>query len=663
MLLIRRRRFGTLVSFALALTFACGPRNDQSTERPEAAHQVEPQRDRPGLVLNEARMFAVLEHLASDDMAGRYTLSPKIHEAAKFLAHQFADMGVGPVGQDYLVPFPLVTGARLEGEQKVVLHAGKRRPQPLPAEAFTPMADGSSGRARGPIVFVGYAAKADPIAPDEDDEGDKGRPGYDDLEGVDLEGKVALVLLDTPGRPDLRKLFTRLQKEVESFDASAEKLRAAKDKAGMRRLHESARQRIADLIEPFMRGEKVPPAVFELPQDPLSADLDLQSLLEPVMRKAQQMPGPQFGFGEGAVRQKLERVAEAGAVGVILVRGPRSFLGREEREADALQELKGGRPQAGGSVSIPAVQLRWKAADKLFRIGGKRLSQLQKEIDVELRPRSRDLSGMEAELVVDIEPIADQIPNVLAMIPGSDLAHEAVLVTSHYDHIGTAEEGGGMCGGSTDNTGEKDLICNGADDNASGTAMVVELAHAFAESGIEPRRSIVFVSFAGEELGLWGSKALADEPPKVAPFSGGKIVAVVNLDMVGRLGPRGLAIGGLSSSPAWMPLLDEVGNAGIKVTYERSITNRGDHVPFYEKKIPVLFFFTHVHQDYHRAGDHADKINRDGMARVGEIAAGVLEKLAAGRPVTFSPPKTEAEGLTGNLPGADPATIEKRVKP
>jgi len=88
--------------------------------------------------------------------------------------------------------------------------------------------------------------------------------------------------------------------------------------------------------------------------------------------------------------------------------------------------------------------------------------------------------GMEAELTVRTEPIADQIPNVLATIPGSDLAHEVVLVMAHYDHLGTAEEGEGMCGPSTDNTGEQDLICNGADDNASGTAMVVELAHAFA---------------------------------------------------------------------------------------------------------------------------------------------------------------------------------------
>jgi Zn-dependent M28 family amino/carboxypeptidase len=313
-------------------------------------------------------------------------------------------------------------------------------------------------------------------------------------------------------------------------------------------------------------------------------------------------------------------------------------------------------------VNIPAVQVRWKTADKLFRIGGKRLSQLQKEIDMELEPRSRDLRGMEAELTVDVEPIADQIPNVLAMIPGSDLAHEAVLVTSHFDHLGIAEEGKGTCAAATDSSGNRDTICNGADDNASGTAMVVELAHAFTESGIEPRRSLVFVSFAGEELGLWGSRALAAKPPEAPPFADGKIIAVINLDMVGRLGPRGLAIGGLSSSPDWMPLLDEVGAAGIEVTYERSVSNRGDHVPFYEKKIPVLFFFTHVHKDYHRAGDHADRINREGMAKVGEIVAGVLVKLAAGRAVPFSPPKTEAEGLTGNLPGSDPNTVEKRVK-
>jgi hypothetical protein len=662
MLLISPRRFTPLASFALTLTLACGPRGDQSTERPDDVEQSSSQDDRPGLALNEARMFAVLEHLASDDMAGRHSLGPKIHEAASFIASRYAEMGVAPVGKDYLVSFPLITGARIEGEQKVVLHAGKRRPRALAVDAFTPVAEAGSGHVRGPVVFAGYVAKAAPIAPDEDDEGDEGRPGYDDLEGIDLAGKVALVLLDTPGRPDLRTLFSRLQREVESFDAAAKPLREAKDEAGMRKLHKRARERIADLIEPFMRGEKVPDAIFELPEDPLSTDLDLQSLLAPIVRKAQQMPGPQFGFGEAAVRQKLERVAEAGAVGAILVRGPRSFLGREEREADALPDLQDAGPRAGGSVKIPAVQVRWKTADKLFRIGGKRLSQLQREIDLELEPRSRDLPGMEAELTVKTEPIADQIPNVLATIPGLDLAHEVVLLASHYDHLGMAEAGGGTCVAVTDSTGKKDTICNGADDNASGTAMVVEVARAFAESGIKPRRSLVFASFAGEELGLWGSRALVDKPIEAPPLAGGKVVAVVNLDMVGRLGPRGLAIGGLSSSPDWMPLLDDVGTAGIEVTYERSVANRGDHVPFYEKKIPVLFFFTHVHKDYHRAGDHADRINREGMAKVGEIVAGVVVKLAAGHSVAFSEPKTEAEGLTGNLPGADPDTVEKRVK-
>jgi Zn-dependent M28 family amino/carboxypeptidase len=113
----------------------------------------------------------------------------------------------------------------------------------------------------------------------------------------------------------------------------------------------------------------------------------------------------------------------------------------------------------------------------------------------------------------------------------------------------------------------------------------------------------VFTHFAGEELGVLGSKALAEAPP----FERKRVVAMLNLDMVGRLGPKGLAIGGLGSSDAWMPLLDKVGSAGIEILYEGSVATRSDHASFYRKDIPVLFFFTGVHSDYHRPGDHATR--------------------------------------------------------
>jgi Zn-dependent M28 family amino/carboxypeptidase len=155
-----------------------------------------------------------------------------------------------------------------------------------------------------------------------------------------------------------------------------------------------------------------------------------------------------------------------------------------------------------------------------------------------------------------------------------------------------------------------------------------------------------------------GSKALAEAPP----FDLKRVVAMVNLDMVGRLGPKGLAIGGLGSSDAWMPLLDQVGTAGLEILYESSVATRSDHASFYRKDIPVLFFFTGVHSDYHRPGDHSDKINLVGMAAIGQIVGGVAQALGDGLPVPWKPAGPDGGILSQGLPGSDPSTVVKRVK-
>ena len=199
---------------------------------------------------------------------------------------------------------------------------------------------------------------------------------------------------------------------------------------------------------------------------------------------------------------------------------------------------------------------------------------------------------------------------------GTEHPDEIVILGAHYDHIGTKEHGS-FCRPSPGGD-EADEICNGADDNASGSAMVLEIALTLAEAGYQPKRSLVFAHFAGEELGLHGSNGLANEPPNVAPFQGGNVVAMINLDMVGRYREdEGVQIGGVSSSDAWHPLIEAAGDQGLSLLYERSVTGRSDHIHWYRQKIPVLFFFTGLHSDYHRAGDHSDKINRDGMAGIG----------------------------------------------
>lgn len=252
-------------------------------------------------------------------------------------------------------------------------------------------------------------------------------------------------------------------------------------------------------------------------------------------------------------------------------------------------------------------------------------------------------------------PIMDDAFNVLAYIPGTEKPEEIVMLGAHYDHIGVPEAGV-FCQQEGD-----DAICNGADDNASGTAMVVEIARAFTDAGIKPKRTVVFAHFAGEELGLHGSKALADKPPVAAPFDGGKIVAMVNLDMVGRLGKDGLAVGGVSSSDAWMPLFDELDTRDLPIVFERAINSRSDHASFYRHKVPVLFFFTGLHEQYHKAGDHFDLINKEGMTDIAQLVSDLMLELSDGRDVPYAKPRSGSEGMVSRMPGSDDKSVEKRV--
>lgn len=599
------------------------------------------------IALDVGRMAADIGVLAADDFHGRYTLSPDLRRAAEFLTQRYSELGLVPLGSSFALDFPLRTGARLAQAPGLELRRGKKATS-IAGDEFVALPQSGSGIVRGELVFVGYAARSEV----EEKEGQAAAaPAYDDLAGVDLKGKVALVLLDAPGRPDPMVLFKRLQQEAQQFSEAAAPLKAASDLPGLRKLHEGARTRLVALLQSFLPPETLA-KVWPLPEDPLTLDYDLQTIVGGLMREAANLPGPRFGFGEGSLKTKVERLAKAGAVGVVAVRGPRSFLAPEEREADALPALAGGTSVLGEPLPLPVVQLKWKAADKL--LGKRKLSQLQEEIDRDRKPRSGPMPGLEIALSVALEPVQTMVPNILASLPGSERAQEIVLIGAHYDHIG--QVGLGQCSEARSGA-VVDSVCNGADDNASGTAMVLELARAFKQRGRAPQRTLVFVNFAGEELGVLGSKALAEAPP----FDLKRVVAMVNLDMVGRLGPKGLAIGGLGSSDAWMPLLDQVGTAGLEILYEGSVATRSDHASFYRKDIPVLFFFTGVHSDYHRPGDHTDKINLAGMGAIGQIVGGVTLALGDGLAVPWKTPGPNG-GLSQGLPGSDPATVLKRVK-
>ena len=208
--------------------------------------------------------------------------------------------------------------------------------------------------------------------------------------------------------------------------------------------------------------------------------------------------------------------------------------------------------------------------------------------------------------------------NVVALLPGRDpaLRGQYVVIGAHFDHLGRSAQG-------AQDPEAKDAIRNGADDNASGTAAVLELARMFSRH--PARRSIIFVNFSGEELGVLGSRHFVDHAP--VPLD--SMVAMLNFDMVGRLKDDRLIVYGVGTATELPAILDSASaGMGFKLTAQGDGYGPSDHASFYEKGMPVLHFFTDLHEDYHRATDDADKINAGGEARVVNVAERIARAIA-----------------------------------
>jgi len=210
--------------------------------------------------------------------------------------------------------------------------------------------------------------------------------------------------------------------------------------------------------------------------------------------------------------------------------------------------------------------------------------------------------------------------NCVGLLEGSDdrLKDEIIIIGGHHDHVGKkGQKNGGQAGGVIGN----DEIWNGADDNASGTSTVMAVAKAFGEGNIRPKRSILFMTFSGEELGLLGSRHYAKNP--ILPLE--KTVAMINLDMVGRNPNVAVGISGISSfsdSDVIKDLLEkEISRTGLKANIQDGISGfwlASDQASFTAKDVPALFFFAGGHKDYHRVTDHPEKIAYNHMALVGK---------------------------------------------
>ncbi len=217
------------------------------------------------------------------------------------------------------------------------------------------------------------------------------------------------------------------------------------------------------------------------------------------------------------------------------------------------------------------------------------------------------------------QPFDPNYRNILALLPGSDpqLKHEVVILGAHYDHVGYGAE--------HNSHGPYGVIHNGADDNASGTSGLLELAEAFTTLPEAPRRSILFVFWDAEEMVMFGSNHWADHP--TVPLD--RVAAMVNLDMIGRLGDKRLAVLASRTAYGWRRLVSRHNDGpDLALDFSWSLEDWSDHTTFIEKDIPVLLLSSGENENYHRPSDDAHRIDHDGLNRIVRLTFGVVNDLA-----------------------------------
>jgi aminopeptidase YwaD len=328
-------------------------------------------------------------------------------------------------------------------------------------------------------------------------------------------------------------------------------------------------------------------------------------------------------------RMKVMLARENGAAGVMLVSG---------EEWDAVDNLdKPSRSE--NSAGIPVLQIKRGVADSILKSSGKTLKELEKTAGANLSPDSFMTASKaygEAEVVARDARTA----NVVMILEGTTMKNEYVIVGAHFDHLGM----GGP--GSSSRIQDTVAIHSGADDNASGVALMIELAEKISSDKNKHARSILFVAFTGEELGLLGSKYFV-ENMGISPAA---VNLMVNLDMVGRMKEgNGVQVGGVGTAAG---LRDTVLSFNDTTQLSLSFTEEGygpsDHSSFYGKNIPVLFVTTGPHLDYHTPFDTFDKLNYAGMVRIGNLMYKIVTA-AADDPVRLAfreaGPMAPAQGM------------------
>jgi aminopeptidase YwaD len=361
------------------------------------------------------------------------------------------------------------------------------------------------------------------------------------------------------------------------------------------------------------------------------AHLDVTGKIVVVLRYSPDGSDPHSELNRvSSFRNKARTARDKGAIGLIIVTGP-----NDDPDDDL---IKLSFDQAFASSGIPVVCAKRAALEQLFAARGWSYKALQDTIKARRKPVAFAFDGVSSTLTTEVVKVNAKTANVVGYLPGNDpvLKDQVVVVGAHFDHLGFGGPGSGSL------TPDTVAIHYGADDNASGTAGLLEVAQALAASRSSLKRGVVLTFFSGEELGTLGSAHYVSAPS----FPLASTVAMVNMDMIGRLDNKSLTVYGTGTSPVWNRLLE---------TYNRDSAfvlklipdgfGPSDHAQFYGKDIPVLFFFTGTHNDYHKPADTWDKINYAGEEKVVRLAYNIVKDIDAGERPAFT--KAAAATPTG----------------
>ena len=357
---------------------------------------------------------------------------------------------------------------------------------------------------------------------------------------------------------------------------------------------------------------------FEIENDSIRWDdyatADVSGKWAVVLRGAPAIEGWD-GVFQGMVgeRMKVLTARDKGAAGVIFVNGA-------EFDSDD-QLLRLTYDKSSATAGIPVLQLKRSIIDNVMIPVADSVAVIERQIKEQKSPVVYKLP-VSVSAMLEVQQKVATTHNVVGWLEGTNpaLKDECVVIGAHYDHLGMGGPGSGSRAIDTV------AVHNGADDNASGVAGLLELAQYFADRKNRPERSLLFIAFGAEEMGLIGSKYFVENP--LIDLS--KIMAMINLDMIGRLKDhRTLSVGGTGTSSRSEAILDDLAKAStLKMQYSKEGYGPSDHASFYGKDIPVFFITTGAHDDYHTPRDRAELINAEGEAEVVAFTADLAVALA-----------------------------------